>query len=181
MDGVAHLFIDRLHDSKLVSAIATSGAFATPCLVLNASIIGRTDAFLAADERVSSKSSKEWHDTLRSSFNAYPQGSFEDLLATVRALHKAGVGILVGIGASIPQPQLGGLTYSASVHHKLQMLVAAKLTPIEALLAATAPLAQIFRLSDRGRIVPSAGANLLLVNGNPMTNITDALSIRSIW
>ena len=44
MDGLAHVFIDRPHDSQLVSAIATSGAFVTPCLILNTSIMGQTGA-----------------------------------------------------------------------------------------------------------------------------------------
>ena len=51
MDSLAHIFIDRLRDSQLVSAIATSGAFVTPCLVLNASIMGQTGTSFAADKR----------------------------------------------------------------------------------------------------------------------------------
>ena len=101
MDGLAHLFIDRPHDGAIVEAIAASGAFMTPCLVLNSSIMGRTGTDLAADERVSSKLSKPWYDTLCSSFNTFPQGNFDDVLAATKALHDAGVDILVGTDASV--------------------------------------------------------------------------------
>lgn len=131
MDGLAHVFIDRPHDSQFVSAIATSDAFVTPCLVLNASIMGQTGTSFAADKRVSSKLSEEWQDTLCSSFNTYPQGNLEDVLATAKALYEVGVDILVGTDALVPQPHLGGLAHGASIHHELQMFVTAGFTPIE--------------------------------------------------
>ena len=181
VDGLAHLFIDGPHTSELTAAIAASGAFVTPCLTLNSSILGHTGAAFAADTRVRSKLSKEWFDTLCSSFNTYPQGRLEDVLATVLALHRAGVDILVGTDVSVPLPHLGGLAHGASVHHELQLLVAAGLTPIEALRAATALPARRFGLVDRGRIAPGARSDLLLVEGDPTTNISDTLSIREVW
>ena len=181
VDGLAHLFIDRPHDGAIVEAIAASGAFVTPCLVLNSSIMGRTGTDLAADERVSSKLSKPWHDTLCSSFNTFPQGNFDDVLATTKALHDAGVDILVGTDASVPQPHLGGLAHGCSVHKELQLLVEAGFSPTEALRAATSLPAQRFGLTDRGTIKAGARADLLLVTGDPTSNISDTLSIRSVW
>ncbi|SPF49360.1 Amidohydrolase (fragment) [Candidatus Desulfosporosinus infrequens] len=64
---------------------------------------------------------------------------------------------------------------------KYQLLVAAGLKPIEALRAATSTPARRFGLTDRGRIVPGALADLLLVDGDPLTNIADTLSIRTVW
>ena len=81
--------------------------------------MGQTGASFAADKRVSSKLSEEWQDTLCSSLNTYPQGNLEDALTAVKAPHKAGVDILVGTDASVPQPHLGGLAHGASVHHEL--------------------------------------------------------------
>ena len=96
------------------------------------------------------------------------------------ALHKAGVDILAGCDVSEPIPSLGGLAHGASLHHELQLLVAAGLTPIEALKAATSTPARRFALIDRGRISPGARADLL-VDGDPTTNISDTLSIRAVW
>ena len=180
MDGLAHVFIDRPHTPELVGAIADSGAFVTPCLVLVRTAIGRNAAELADDERVSSRLSPEWLDTLRSSVNSYPQGDFSTVQNTVAALHAAGVDILVGTDAVRPGVP-GGVAHGASVHHELQLLVAAGLTPTQALAAATSVPARRFGLGDRGQVVPGARADLLLVDGDPTTSIVDTLNTRAVW
>ena len=181
VDWCAHLFFDRLPTPELVTAIASSGSFVTPTLVTLSTAFGNSAAALAADKRVSSRLSKKWIDSLSKSMNVYPQGRIKDAYATVMALHKAGVDILAGSDVSEPIPSLGGLAHGASLHHELQLLVEAGLTPIEALRAATSTPARRFGLTDRGRIVPGTRADLLLIDGDPMTNITDTLSIRHIW
>ncbi|WP_416655881.1 amidohydrolase family protein [Bacillus amyloliquefaciens] len=183
VDGLGHLFIDRPEStSELVSSIAESGAFVTPCLVLNSSILGNSASGLADDPRVYSKLSPEWIDVLNSSFNTFPQGSMENSFQNVMDLHNAGVDILVGTDVSpVPVPNLGGLAHGASVHHEMQLLVKAGFTPIEALQSATSKTARCFCLDDRGRIGEGMRADFVLVNGDPTTNITDTLSIRSVW
>nr|WP_241158314.1 amidohydrolase family protein [Cohnella candidum] len=183
VDGLGHLFIDRPEcTSELVQSIADSGAFVTPCLVLNSSIIGNPASELANDPRVHSKLSPDWIDILNSSFNTFPQGNMENSFKNVMDLHHAGVDILVGTDvAPVPVPNLGGLAHGASVHHEMQLLVKAGFTPIEALQSATAKPARCFGLIDRGRIAEGARADLILVNGDPTTNISDTLSIKAVW
>jgi imidazolonepropionase-like amidohydrolase len=181
VDGLAHLFFDRPPGPEFVAAIAASGTFVVPTLVTISSAVGNNAAALAADQRVSSRLSKKWLDSLSHSMNVYPQGKLDEVYATIRALHKAGVDILAGCDVSEPYPMLGGLAHGASLHHELQLLVAAGLTPIEALRAATATPARRFGLTDRGRIAPGARADLLLVDGDPTINIGDTLSIRAVW
>ncbi|GIF15685.1 amidohydrolase family protein [Actinoplanes teichomyceticus] len=179
--GLAHLFMDRPHTPEIIDLIARSGVFVVPCVVLNASMMGITGAALADDPRVSARLDEPWTATLRSSFGHYPQGRLDDVLASVRALHRAGVDLLVGTDASVPLPFLGGLAHGASVHHELQYLVAAGLTPIEALRAATSTPARRFGLTDRGRIAPGLRADLLLVQGDPTADIGDTLNTRAVW
>ncbi|MGO4549283.1 amidohydrolase family protein [Paenibacillus sp. 2TAB23] len=183
VDGLGHLFIDRPErTSELVASIANSGAFVTPCLVLNSSIIGNPASELANDPRVHSKLSPDWIDILNSSFNTFPQGNMENSFKNVMDLHRAGVDILVGTDvAPVPVPNLGGLAHGASVHHEMQLLVQAGFTPIEALQSATTKPARCFGLHDRGRITEGARADLILINGDPTANISDTLSIKSVW
>jgi imidazolonepropionase-like amidohydrolase len=181
IDGLAHLFVDEAPTPEIIDLIASAGVFVVPCVVLNSSIIGITGAEFAADTRVSSRLDPQWLLTLRSSFAHYPAGSVDDVLATVRALHEAGVPILVGTDASAPDPSLGGLAHGASVHHELQMLVRAGLSPAEALAAATSVPARHFTLTDRGRIAAGLRADLLLVDGDPTSMISDTLNIAAIW
>jgi len=181
VDGLGHLFFDRSPTPSLIADIASSGAFIIPTLVTLSTAFGNNAAALAADERVRTRLSKKWLDSLSRSMNVYPQGKLEEAYATIRALRDAGVDILAGSDVSEPIPILGGLAHGASLHHELQLLVAAGLKPIEALRAATSTPARRFGLTDRGRIVPGALADLLLVDGDPLTNIGDTLSIRSVW
>ncbi|POH69794.1 imidazolonepropionase [Cryobacterium zongtaii] len=181
IDGLAHLFMDRPHTPEIIDAIAESGAFVVACVVLNASMMGISGAEFAADPRVHSKLSPDWLTTIQASFDRYPQGRLGDVLASVKALHEAGVDLIVGTDASVAVPFLGGLAHGASVHHELQLLVQAGLSPVQALTAATSTPARRFGLSDRGRVAEGLRADLLLVDGDPTTNIADTLSIRSVW
>ncbi|MFJ3407038.1 amidohydrolase family protein [Promicromonospora sp. NPDC090134] len=181
IDGLVHLFMDRPHTPEIVRSVAGSGAFVVPCVVLNASMMGIPATELAADPRVSSRLDDAWTATLRSSYDRYPQGSLQDVLASVKALHDAGVDLLVGTDVSFPLPAFGGMAHGASVHHELQLLVRAGLTPLEALRAATSTPARRFGLSDRGRIRESLRADLLLVDGDPTTRIADSLNIQQVW
>ena len=180
-DGLAHLFFDRQPSPELIATIASSGSFVTPTLVTLSSAFGNSASALASDQRVRSKLSKKWLESLSRSANVYPQGRLEDAFGSVIALHKAGVDILAGSDVSEPLPFLGGLAHGASLHHELQLLVAAGLTPFEALKSATSMPARRFGLTDRGRIVPGARADLLLVQGDPTTTITDTLNVQSVW
>ena len=181
VDGLAHLFFDRQTTPEFTAAMASSGAFITPTLVTLSSAFGNDASALAADNRVSSKLSKKWLESLSGRMNVYPHGKLEDVYASVMALHRAGVEILAGSDVSEPIPMLGGLAHGASLHHELQMLVAAGLKPVEALRSATSIPARRFGLTDRGRIFPGARADLILISGNPTTNISDTLSIVDVW
>ena len=181
IDGLVHLFMDRPHDDEIISMIKDSGVFVVPCVVLNASMTGITGASLADDPRVAARLDEAWETTLRSSFDHYPQGDLKDVLASVKALHDAGVDLLCGTDVSVPFPFLGGLAHGASVHHELQYLVEAGLTPLQALRTATAAPARRFGLDDRGRIAAGLRADLLLVDGDPTTTISDTLNTRAVW
>ncbi|MEV6442936.1 amidohydrolase family protein [Amycolatopsis sp. NPDC051716] len=181
IDGVVHVFMDRPHTTEIVDLIAGSGMFVVPCVSLDASMMGITGSTLADDPRVARRLDDKWEETLRSSYNRYPQGKLEDVLETVAALAAAGVDLLAGTDASMAETFFGGLAHGASLHHELQYLVTAGLTPAQALRAATATTARRFGLGDRGRIAEGLRADLLLVDGDPTTNIGDTLNTRAVW
>ncbi|WP_456846313.1 amidohydrolase family protein [Cellulomonas sp. P5_C6] len=181
VDGLTHVFMDRPHTPEVVAALAAANAFVVPCIVLDASMMGLTGEAFAADPRVSSRLDPAWLAALRSSIARYPAGNLDDVLASVAALHRAGVDLLVGSDASVPVPYLGGVAHGASVHHELQLLVRAGLTPIEALRAATSVPARRFGLDDRGRIALGLRADVVLVDGDPTVDISDTLALRTVW
>ena len=94
----------------------------------------------------------------------------------VRRLADAGITLLAGTDA--PNP---GTVFGASLHRELELLVRCGISPAQALAAATTEPARVFGLTDRGRVAPGQRADLVLVSGNPLADITATRSIERIW
>ncbi|WP_228001853.1 amidohydrolase family protein [Nocardia australiensis] len=106
---------------------------------------------------------------------------FDRCLATVGALHAAGVPILAGSDANAQRGVPFNPEFGTALHRELELLVTAGLTPVDALHAATTLPASHFRLPDRGVIEPGARADLVLVDGNPLTDISATRAISRVW
>lgn len=100
---------------------------------------------------------------------------------SVAALHQAGVRILAGTDSNHLQGIPVQPAYGSSLHHELELLVDAGLSPVEALRAATVLPAQSFGYRDRGAVLPGYRADLVLVDGDPTTDITATQDIQRIW
>ncbi|TFB00263.1 Arsenical-resistance protein Acr3 [Trichoderma ghanense] len=68
-----------------------------------------------------------------------------------------------------------------TLHFELENLVEAGLMTVEALCAATELAAQHHRLTDRGKIAPGMRADLILLNSNPLANISNTRDIAKMW
>lgn len=100
-----------------------------------------------------------------------------DHAATIAGMFAAaGVRLLAGTDANMIAPAHG-----AGLLRELELLVRAGLTPEEALRAATSVPATVFGLTDRGRIAPGLRADLVLVTGDPTTEVTAAANIVDVW
>ncbi len=105
------------------------------------------------------------------------QDTREVRLDNVGRLHRAGVTILAGSDTQ------SGVFPGAGLHRELATLVAAGLTPAEALRAATLDPARYLEQSDdplSGIIAPGKRADLVLVNGDPTADIAVASDIREV-
>ena len=71
--------------------------------------------------------------------------------------------------------------YGESMHDELALLVDAGLSTAEALRAATSTAAHAFSLDDRGAITPGLRADLVLVDGDPLTDIAAARRVLRVW
>lgn len=88
----------------------------------------------------------------------------------VRALRDAGAGILLGTDMGNPCVLAG-----FALHEELEHLVAAGLTPYEALRAGTAEAAEcMLAAGEWGTIVPGARADLILLAKDPFTDVRHA-------
>jgi imidazolonepropionase-like amidohydrolase len=110
-----------------------------------------------------------------------PGPVYEPARASVAALHAAGMPILAGTDANAVPASPSSPPFGASLHHELELLVEAGLSAAEALDAATSLPADHFDLADRGRIQPGLRADLVLLENDPLADISATRSIRAVW
>ncbi|MFV1884960.1 MAG: amidohydrolase family protein [Balneola sp.] len=98
------------------------------------------------------------------------------LTKLVKRFSNEGIGLLAGSDASCE----GGLP-GYSLHEELFLMVEeAGLSPLEALQTATTNPAMYFDLKNYGQLKESYYADLLLLANNPLENIRNTLSIKSV-
>jgi imidazolonepropionase-like amidohydrolase len=93
-----------------------------------------------------------------------------------RQLLTAGVALLAGTDVPNPPSEQG-----SSLHRELELLVEAGLTPLQSLAAATSAPARAFGLADRGRLAVGLHADLVLVSGDPASDIRATRRIVAVW
>lgn len=100
--------------------------------------------------------------------------NFAQLQQGVKALIRAGAHVTAGTDSPF-------VPYGYSLHTELQCFVDAGLTPYEALRSATIWAAEAVGVSkDLGSIEPGKLADMVIVNGDPLTNIRDALKVEQV-
>jgi imidazolonepropionase-like amidohydrolase len=177
-DGLAHMFVGETVGSDFGRFVSDHHAFVIPTLTTLYSVCGQSAGpATLADPHLGPYIGPGWRpsmemDTPRPQLSHLCNGTDEGL----RQLVQAHVPILTGTDAPVP-----GTTFGASLHVELALLVRAGLTPVEALAAATSVPARAFDLADRGWIRPGLRADLVLVEGDPTTNILATRNIVAVW
>jgi imidazolonepropionase-like amidohydrolase len=105
-------------------------------------------------------------------YNYYQRG-----LEITRLAHQNGVKLLAGTDA------LDRYVYHGfSLHDELTEMTKAGLTPAEALRTATINAAEYYRQTDKyGSVEPGKTADLLLLDRNPLENITNTQAIHAVY
>lgn len=98
---------------------------------------------------------------------------FRARMETLRILHKAGVPIVVGTDQTVP---------GFSVDREIELYVQAGFTPMEAIQAATLVPARAMGMEkESGTIEPGKRADVILVDGNPLQNISDIRKVNTVF
>ncbi|MGH8883984.1 MAG: amidohydrolase family protein [Egibacteraceae bacterium] len=90
-------------------------------------------------------------------------------------LHEAGVRIAAGTDTPNPSVVPG-----FGLHTELRLMVDAGLPPLATLRAATSSAASLIGRADLGRLEPGAVADVLLLDANPLDDITNLRHIRDV-
>jgi imidazolonepropionase-like amidohydrolase len=93
---------------------------------------------------------------------------------TIGKLYRAGATIIAGIDSPTTP-------YAVGLHIELQDYVAQGLTPFDALRTATVNTATLLGVADQlGTVEKGKLADLVIVDGNPLANINDAMNVRVV-
>ncbi len=179
-------FVDESKMPALIEAARQKGVWFVPTESLMQSFVGDEplEALFARPElkQVPAEMVQQWKAQL-SQFRSNPgltRQAQEAFLALRRrillGLHRAGVGIALG-SDSIQIMNVPGY----STHRELEQMVAAGLTPFEALQLGTVNVAKFLgRESDSGTISVGKRADLVLLTENPLKKISAIRSITAV-
>lgn len=158
VDVLTHAPVDAPVGADLVAALAARGAISVPTLVMMRAVT-----------------------SLRGLPTHGSGANFHNAELTVAAFQRAGVAVIAGTDANMAPGSPFTIVHGESLHDELELLVAAGLTPLDTLRSATTQPAKRFDLGDRGAIEPGRRADLLLVTGDPTTDIRATRNIQGVW
>lgn len=159
VDIITHAPLDSAVDEPLASSLKERGIVSVPTLTMMHAVAGRAE-----------------HLPTHGTAIAYAHAR-----STVSAFHRAGIPILAGTDSNTAPASPAQIQPGESLHDELRLLVEAGLTPVEALRSATVLPATFFGLTDRGVIEVGRRADLLLIEGDPIQDITATRAIRGVW
>ena len=98
------------------------------------------------------------------------KATYDMWMATINALHRAGITIIAGTDQAVP---------GHSLHREIELYVKAGFTPMEAIQAATVVPARVMGLDKEvGTVEAGKRADLILVEGNPLESISNIRNVR---
>jgi len=174
-DGLVHVVSGNEASSDFGHFVARRRVFVVPTMVTIYWACGKsTGPEVAKDPQIEPFLSGQQKKAL-----ATPSSESGCSVASDQALQELigeSATILAGTDAPVP-----GTAYGASLHEELGLYVHLGMASEQALAAATSVPARVFGLKDRGVIKPGMRADLLLVQGDPTTEIQATRNIVAIW
>lgn len=183
---------DKARIPDLVARSAAAGVWFCPTLVVSRRLTSTADELHALRSLSAIKfappSQWAYWDAMQAAVKSQKpdplamKAGFNTMLESVGALHKAGVGLLVGTDTPNPFVVPG-----FSVHEELQNFVAAGLKPYEAIRAATLDAAEFLGASGEfGIVAVGRRADLILADANPLEDVGNVahrvgVSVRGRW
>jgi imidazolonepropionase-like amidohydrolase len=169
---------DSAQANKVIQLLLKHHTVVDPTLALFEIILHSTDQPISAFEPGILKVAPELREGLET-MGAPPQKNdqsgarFRVLVETVRLLHKAGIPIVAGTDQAVP---------GFSLDREIELYVQAGFTPMEAIQAATLVSAQAMGMEkESGTIEAGKRADVILVDGNPLENISDIRKVSAVF
>lgn len=178
--------VDRIDEKKIPQVVAATKEAGT-WMVATESLLEHTVGDESAAEMAARpemkyatpEQIKAWSAN-KAKFLEIPSAQRDTFIAMrrklIKALHDGGVPFLLGSDA----PQIWNVP-GFSIHRELALMVAAGLTPYEALRSGTVNVARFFGTSGRtGRIGIGRRADLVLLDANPLVDIRNTAKVAGV-
>jgi imidazolonepropionase-like amidohydrolase len=187
VDFIAHSVRDRPVDDELIGLLKQRNICYCPTLMREVSTFvyeAEPDFFLdpfflrSADPAVlkALRDPKIHADTRASKSAQTYKAQLPVATANLKRLYDAGVSIAMGTDTGPPRRFQGYFE-----HLELTLMVKAGMPPAAVIASATGTAARCLGLKDVGVLQPGAHADLLVVNGDPLTDFAALRSIDSVW
>lgn len=182
IDVIAHSIRDQPVDDELITAMKAKGTFYIATLFLDEAffIYPEKPAWME-DDFFKSALEPGVAPLLESGVFKPKAGEREVLQQASRNLKRlsdGGVKIGLGTDSGASPYRIQGF----AEHRELQLMVAAGLSPMDAIHSATATNAELLGAADRmGTLEPGKLANFLVLDANPLDDIRNTQKIRTVW
>src|SRR5262245_57450793 len=186
MDGFARLFRDHEADSEVLALLKTRPHvfFMLTWWAPRLAAATLRPSWLddpALRETASAEQVRQFGEPFANRTAQSVAGAREEwnvLQKNIAVLGKAGVKLVLGtdVGGNTGGPLLGW-----TEHIELENMVAAGMTPSAAIAAATRGSADALRLTELGTIAAGKRADFIVVDGNPLADITTSRKIRTVY
>ncbi|MDA1184818.1 MAG: amidohydrolase family protein, partial [Acidobacteria bacterium] len=186
--ALVHLARDREMDDALVAAIAEQGIYVTPTLSMaeRNNYSGEVPEWLREPYLVGLLNDTVPDEVIANLYQSFAdrspaaaqnsRNSYLFLHNSVTKLNAAGALLILGCDTGL-QNHFWGF----AEHRELELLVAAGLTPMQAIVAGTSRAAAYLDLNDLGTLAPGKIADFLVLDANPLDDIINTRSISSFY
>lgn len=189
VDVLAHSVRDQAIDQELLTAMKQRGVFYIPTLTVDESFFAyaehpewKNDAFLQAavnPDLLNMLTS----DGQRARVERDPRlkvhkRDFANDQKNLKLAYDAGVKVGFGTDSGAIPSRIPGF----AEHHELEMMVAAGLTPMQAIMCATKTNAELLGIQmTTGTLTVGKQADLIVLDGNPLDDIRNTRKIVAVW
>lgn len=186
IDGFAHLFRDKDADDEVMALLKKRPKVFVMLTVWAPRLAAMTaPPAWTSDPRLQDTATAEQIQQFRGGFaNRTAQSvapaveEMKHLQSNIETLGRAGVKLILGtdVGGNTGGPLLGW-----TEHIELEYMVAAGMTPAEAITAATKGSAATLRLSQLGTIERGKRADFIVLDADPLVEITNSRKIAAVY
>jgi imidazolonepropionase-like amidohydrolase len=183
-DGFLHLVRDEEMDDALVARMKAKHVFVTPNLSTSEAGTYTGKPAWLDDPRLAESASPAMIKKVADVYTARAGGppraaataSYLKQQRSLARLNAAGVTIALGDDTGIENT-----FYGYGEHHELELMVAAGMTPMQAIVAATKASAELLKLDRLGTLATGKSADFIVLDANPLENIGNTKKISRVY